>query len=92
MAPNVLTFSGFLFVILNFAMLSYYDYYYVAASAINGTNIDNTLNGHTEVIPRSLWWVLAVFLFLAYTLGELETVYSLSHTRGPRVVYASHST
>lgn len=69
-APNVLTFAGFLLTVLDFVLLSYYDYNYLAASSINGTTVDTPTNGHSEVVPQSLWSVLAVFLFLAYTLGE----------------------
>lgn len=69
-APNVLTFSGFLLTVLDFILLSYYDYDYTAASAVakNETLVE-PLNGRTEVIPQTLWYFLAVFLFLAYTLG-----------------------
>lgn len=72
-APNVLTFAGFMLVVLNFLMLSYYDYDYYAASfsANNATLIDATTNGYEEVIPKSLWFIIAVFLFLAYTLGKI---------------------
>ncbi|KAJ2940880.1 hypothetical protein O0L34_g10140 [Tuta absoluta] len=72
-APNVLTFAGFLLTVLDFVLLSYYDYNYVAASALNGTEtVGSPLNGHSEVIPKSLWFVLAVFLFLAYTLDGID--------------------
>ncbi|XP_045505165.1 ethanolaminephosphotransferase 1-like [Colias croceus] len=71
-APNVLTFAGFLLTVLDFILLSYYDYDYTAASArVNGTSTE-PLNGHTEVIPQSLWYLLAVFLFLAYTLDGID--------------------
>uniref|UniRef100_A0A1E1WQU2 Uncharacterized protein n=1 Tax=Pectinophora gossypiella TaxID=13191 RepID=A0A1E1WQU2_PECGO len=75
-APNVLTFAGFLLTVLDFILLSYYDYNYLAASSLNATETvslnQSPLNGHTEVIPRSLWAVLAVFLFLAYTLDGID--------------------
>ncbi|XP_004922523.2 ethanolaminephosphotransferase 1-like [Bombyx mandarina] len=73
-APNVLTFAGFMLVVLNFLMLSYYDYDYYAASfsANNATLIDATTNGYEEVIPKSLWFIIAVFLFLAYTLDGID--------------------
>ncbi|XP_038218306.1 ethanolaminephosphotransferase 1-like [Zerene cesonia] len=71
-APNVLTFAGFLLTVVDFILLSYYDYDYAAASArVNGTSTE-PLNGHTEVIPQSLWYLLAVFLFLAYTLDGID--------------------
>ncbi|CAH0403071.1 unnamed protein product [Chilo suppressalis] len=73
-APNVLTFAGFLLTVLDFLLLSYYDYDYYAASTplLNATNVDHQLNGHAEIIPRHLWYVLAVFLFLAYTLDGID--------------------
>jgi ethanolaminephosphotransferase len=60
-APNLLTFVGFLFTVLNFILFSYYDYNFYASS------ID-----HPEVPPLPLWlWGLAALnLFLAYTLGK----------------------
>lgn len=68
-APNVLTFAGFLLTVANFLLLSHYDYDYTAASAVNATAA--VVNGGVRnVIPGWLWPVLAVFLFLAYTLGE----------------------
>ncbi|XP_037297267.1 ethanolaminephosphotransferase 1 [Manduca sexta] len=73
-APNVLTFAGFLLVVFNFLLLSYYDYDYYAASsqAHNTTLTDTPLNGYVEVIPQSLWYAIAVFLFLAYTLDGID--------------------
>ncbi|XP_045455852.1 ethanolaminephosphotransferase 1-like [Melitaea cinxia] len=72
-APNVLTFAGFLLTVLDFLLLSYYDYDYTAASAkvFNETSVE-PLNGHTEIIPQTLWYFLAVFLFLAYTLDGID--------------------
>jgi len=60
-APNVLTFVGFLFTVLNFLMLSYYDYDFYASS-----------DEHPEVpaVPQWVWGVAAFNLFLAYTLGK----------------------
>ena len=68
----MLTFGGFLLVVLNFLLLSYYDYDYYAASTplYNETVGEVPLNGHMEVIPQSLWYFIGVFLFLAYTLGK----------------------
>ncbi|XP_026750503.2 ethanolaminephosphotransferase 1-like [Galleria mellonella] len=73
-APNVLTFAGFLLTVLDFLLLSYYDYDYYAATAPfhNETVSEVPLNGHIEKIPQSLWFVLAVFLFLAYTLDGID--------------------
>ncbi|KPJ14042.1 Ethanolaminephosphotransferase 1 [Papilio machaon] len=73
-APNVLTFVGFLLTVFDFVLLSYYDYDYTAASASvhNLTSPDQPLNGHPEVIPQKLWYLLAAFLFLAYTLDGID--------------------
>ncbi|XP_053618168.1 ethanolaminephosphotransferase 1-like [Plodia interpunctella] len=73
-APNVLTFAGFLLTVLDFLLLSYYDYDYTAASSPlhNDTTTVVPLNGHTDRIPQSLWLALAVFLFLAYTLDGID--------------------
>ncbi|XP_013161492.1 PREDICTED: ethanolaminephosphotransferase 1-like [Papilio xuthus] len=73
-APNVLTFVGFLLTVLDFVLLSYYDYDYSAASTSvhNMTSPDQPLNGHPEVIPQKLWYLLAAFLFLAYTLDGID--------------------
>ncbi|CAK1543374.1 unnamed protein product [Leptosia nina] len=72
-APNVLTFSGFLLTVLDFILLSYYDYDYTAASAVaKNETVVPPLNEHVEVIPQSLWYFLSVFLFLAYTLDGID--------------------
>ncbi|XP_045524195.1 ethanolaminephosphotransferase 1-like [Pieris brassicae] len=72
-APNVLTFSGFLLTVLDFILLSYYDYDYTAASAVvKNETVVEPLNGRTEVIPQTLWYFLSVFLFLAYTLDGID--------------------
>lgn len=72
-APNVLTFGGFLLIVLNFLLLSYYDYDYTAASTpVSNATIESTLNGHVELIPQSLWYLIGAFLFLAYTLDGID--------------------
>ncbi|XP_041969870.1 ethanolaminephosphotransferase 1-like isoform X2 [Aricia agestis] len=72
-APNVLTFSGFLLTVLDFLLLSYYDYDYLAASSRSqNETTTEPLNGHVEAIPQSLWYLLAAFLFLAYTLDGID--------------------
>ncbi|CAG9570638.1 unnamed protein product [Danaus chrysippus] len=71
-APNVLTFAGFLLTVADFLLLSFYDYDYYAATTKYNTTSTEPLNGHTEVIPQSLWYLLAVFLFLAYTLDGID--------------------
>ncbi|XP_065342656.1 ethanolaminephosphotransferase 1-like [Cloeon dipterum] len=62
-APNLLTFVGFLFTVLNFILFSYYDYNFYASSS-----------DHPEVspLPRWLWATAALNLFLAYTLDGID--------------------
>ncbi|KAJ8721597.1 hypothetical protein PYW07_002372 [Mythimna separata] len=62
-APNLLTFSGFLLTVLNFFVFSYYDYGFYAMSK------DNHNNDH---IPNWVWAASAVTLFTAYTLDGID--------------------
>ncbi|KAJ2949889.1 hypothetical protein O0L34_g11209 [Tuta absoluta] len=61
-APNVLTFSGFLLTVLNFLLFSYYDYGFHALSEDNPD----------RQIPNWVWAVSAVNLFVAYTLDGID--------------------
>lgn len=63
-APNLLTFTGFLFTLATFAMFSWLDYDFQAAS-----------ENHPEVpsLPKWTYTAAAIFLFIAYTLGKLFT-------------------
>jgi ethanolaminephosphotransferase len=58
-APNVLTFTGFLFTVANFILLSIYDYSFHAADG-----------GDYAPVPRWVWILAAFNLFMAHTLGE----------------------
>ncbi|XP_023721455.1 ethanolaminephosphotransferase 1 isoform X2 [Cryptotermes secundus] len=62
-APNLLTFAGFLFTVLNFLLLSYYDYNFYASS-----------DEHPEfpAVPQWVWAVAALNIFLAYTLDGID--------------------
>ncbi|XP_026500648.1 ethanolaminephosphotransferase 1 isoform X1 [Vanessa tameamea] len=62
-APNLLTFSGFLLTVLNFLLFSYYDYGFHALTKENATN---------DHIPSWVWAVSAVNLFVAYTLDGID--------------------
>ncbi|KAG6453060.1 ethanolaminephosphotransferase 1 [Manduca sexta] len=62
-APNLLTFSGFLLTVLNFLLFSYYDYGFHALTEENVTN---------DHIPSWVWAVSAVNLFVAYTLDGID--------------------
>ncbi|XP_017770571.1 PREDICTED: ethanolaminephosphotransferase 1-like [Nicrophorus vespilloides] len=62
-APNLLTFSGFLFTFATLLLLSYYDYDFYANA-----------RDHPEVdpIPNWVFMTSAIFLFLAYTLDGID--------------------
>lgn len=60
-APNVMTFVGFLFTALNFVMLSWYDWSFLASTDYEDTT----------PIPNVVWLCAASFIFLAYTLGKM---------------------
>ncbi|KAH9635543.1 hypothetical protein HF086_003157 [Spodoptera exigua] len=62
-APNLLTFTGFLLTVLNFFVFSYYDYGFYAMTAENITK---------DQIPSWVWGVSAVNLFVAYTLDGID--------------------
>lgn len=58
MAPNLITFIGFLLTIVNFILIGCYDYDFTA------------VNGRENLIPNWVWIVASINIFLAYTLGE----------------------
>lgn len=58
-APNLLTFSGFLLTILNFLIIGYFDWGFDAA------------NGDKNTVPRYIWLIAAINIFVAYTLGKV---------------------
>ncbi|CAH2234410.1 jg21213 [Pararge aegeria aegeria] len=62
-APNLLTFTGFLLTVLNFLLFSYYDYGFHALTKENVTD---------DHIPSWVWAVTAVNLFVAYTLDGID--------------------
>ncbi|XP_041988733.1 ethanolaminephosphotransferase 1 [Aricia agestis] len=62
-APNLLTFTGFLLTVLNFLLFSYYDYGFYALTKENATK---------DQIPSWVWAVSAVNLFVAYTLDGID--------------------
>ncbi|XP_055638262.1 ethanolaminephosphotransferase 1 isoform X2 [Toxorhynchites rutilus septentrionalis] len=59
-APNVLTFSGFLLTVVNFFLIAYYDYGFTAASK------------SPNPIPDWVWIIAAINLFVAYTLDGID--------------------
>lgn len=58
LAPNILTFVGFLMTVINFLLLSYYDWDFGAANPAENT------------VPRWVWSVAALNILLYYNLGE----------------------
>lgn len=62
MAPNAITFAGFLFTVLNFVLFSIYDYDYYGSS-----------DDHPEYppIPKWVFGMAAFNIFMAHTLGKL---------------------
>ncbi|XP_055295725.1 ethanolaminephosphotransferase 1 isoform X2 [Sitodiplosis mosellana] len=61
-APNVVTFVGFLFTALNFIILSWYDWGFYAS-----TGYENT-----TPVPNWFWLLAAINIFLAYTLDGVD--------------------
>uniref|UniRef100_A0A3Q2ZH57 Ethanolaminephosphotransferase 1 n=1 Tax=Kryptolebias marmoratus TaxID=37003 RepID=A0A3Q2ZH57_KRYMA len=60
LAPNLITFTGFMFLVLNFLMLAFFDFDFTASSA-----------GH-EHVPSWVWVAAGLFNFLAYTLDGVD--------------------
>ncbi|CRK99640.1 CLUMA_CG012951, isoform A [Clunio marinus] len=61
-APNVMTFVGFLLTALNFVMLSYYDWSFYAS----------TDDENYKPIPNWFWLFASINIFLAYTLDGID--------------------
>lgn len=64
-APNVLTFVGFLFTVANFVLLTFYDYSYYASS-------DEPPGDQYPPIPNWVFLVCALNHFLAHTLDGID--------------------
>ena len=60
-APNLLTFVGFLILVLSFIILSIVDWSYKASSR---------LHPQYETIPNVLFLLLGIGQFVAHTLGR----------------------
>ena len=63
-APNLLTFTGWLMVMFNFALLSYYDPDYLTTY--------NTVGVVRPPIPRWVWLFCGVSHFVSYTLDGID--------------------
>lgn len=61
-APNLMTFVGFLFTVANFVVLSWYDWGFYSS----------TTNAGTTPIPEWVWLMAAINIFLAYTLDGID--------------------
>lgn len=61
-APNLVTFVGFLFTALTFIILSWYDWNYYASTGFEGTT----------PVPNWFWLCAAINIFLAYTLDGVD--------------------
>lgn len=62
LAPNLLTFVGFLMTALGCLLLSIYDYHFYAGSGLPGT----------EPIPYWVFMTVSVLIFVAYTLDGID--------------------
>ncbi|XP_011500096.1 PREDICTED: ethanolaminephosphotransferase 1-like isoform X2 [Ceratosolen solmsi marchali] len=62
-APNALTYAGFLFTVVNFIMFAMYDYYFFASS-----------DDHPQypAIPKWFFAMAAFNIFMAYTLDGID--------------------
>ncbi|XP_053873546.1 ethanolaminephosphotransferase 1-like [Malaclemys terrapin pileata] len=59
-APNLLTFSGFLMILINYFLLSFYDWDYTASGASPG------------IVPTWVWLFGACTTFCAYALDSID--------------------
>lgn len=62
-APNLLTFTGFLLTAANYILFSYYDFDFYA-------NSEDNING--DYIPNWVWALSSINLFVAYTLDGID--------------------
>lgn len=58
LAPNLITFTGFLLTVVNFILIAYYDWDFQGA------------NNAVHTVPRWVWSVAAINILLYYNLGE----------------------
>ncbi|XP_062546751.1 ethanolaminephosphotransferase 1 isoform X3 [Armigeres subalbatus] len=59
-APNLLTFTGFMLTVINFLLIGYYDFGFTAASKT------------PNPIPDWVWIMAGINLFVAYTLDGID--------------------
>lgn len=61
-APNLVTFVGFLFIVLNFVLLSWYDWNFYSSTGFEDAT----------PIPNWIWLFAAINIFLSYTLDGVD--------------------
>nr|XP_020459291.1 ethanolaminephosphotransferase 1 isoform X3 [Monopterus albus] len=60
LAPNLITFTGFMLLVFNFLMLAFFDFDFTASAAMQ------------EHVPSWVWVAAGIFNFLAYTLDGVD--------------------
>jgi ethanolaminephosphotransferase len=81
-APNLITFSGFLLTVFNFLLFAYYDWDFTAANRIPRNNnitilasliedIPELENGKSP-IPNWVFLLTSIFVMVAYTLDGID--------------------
>lgn len=63
LAPNLITFAGFLCTVASFILLCYYDYYYYASSSNYPEYV---------TIPKYVFTLIGILIFVAYTLDGID--------------------
>lgn len=60
-APNLLTFSGFMLTVINYILIAFYDYDFTVANKL-----------HEYRIPQWVFIVAGINVFVAYTLDGID--------------------
>ncbi|XP_043918789.1 ethanolaminephosphotransferase 1 [Protopterus annectens] len=60
LAPNLITFFGFMLLVFNFVMLTFFDFHFYASEA------------DREHVPNCVWILAGLFSFTAYTLDGVD--------------------
>ena len=62
LAPNLITFTGFLLTVINFFIFTFYDYGFTVANNIS----------ENYPIPRWIFFIMGINVFVAYTLDGID--------------------
>lgn len=62
LAPNLITFTGFLLTVINFFIFTFYDYGFTVANGIS----------ENYPIPRWIFFIMGINVFVAYTLDGID--------------------